>query len=682
MSPSGRSILKPSVLIAVAIVLLSIVLSIIRPVFIEFLEAKTFDLRFLLRGSLNPGDEIVIVGIDDRSLKEVGRWPWSRDRIADLIDAISSGGARTIGVDIIFSEPQATETLKTIRKVIRAYEAMGMDNPAFLKHLRDLEREGDVDARLSQSIERAGNVILPLVLHVPTIYEETPEKRDIPDLVYDYPFMIVREGEYYLPIVASGALLSLEDFVLSAWSVGHVYTQYDRDGAIRWEPLYVELDGMYYPSFGVEIARHWFGYGRDEVVVILGEGVIMGEMYIPTDVSGRVLINYSGRAGTFTTYSAVDVLEGKIPEDAFRDRIVLVGTTALGTTDIHITPFAQIPGIEKQASVVENIIHQNFLRREESTRLVDVMVIVLFGIVMGAGLPGMRALGGGIFAGGLFAGYLAVSQYLFVMHGLWIDVLIPTLTIVLMYSSLTAYRFLTEERRAREIRAMFSSYVTERVVDELLKNPDMARLGGFRREVTVLFSDVRGFTSYSEKRGPEEVVTILNEYLTAMTEIVFKWEGTLDKFVGDEIMAFWGAPLEQKNHAELAVRCALHMVKRLEELRRKWINEGKEPLDMGIGINTGEVLVGNIGAEGKKMDYTIIGDNVNLGARVEGLTRRYNTHILITEFTCERLKELFRDSKGRTRIGHVRLTGLEEVQVKGKERAVRIYELVNLKAEK
>ncbi len=199
----------------------------------------------------------------------------------------------------------------------------------------------------------------------------------------------------------------------------------------------------------------------------------------------------------------------------------------------------------------------------------------------------------------------------------------------------------------------------------------MAKLGGERREITVLFSDVRGFTSFSEKHSPEEVVSMLNEYLGEMTDIVFKWEGTLDKFIGDAILAFWGAPMKQENHAELAVKCALHMVRRLEELQQKWQSEGKPVLDCGIGINTGVVLVGNIGAEGKKMDYTVIGDHVNLGSRVEGLTRKYNVHILMTEFTMNKIKDLISSGK----LWRTEVTGIEKVIVKGKEMPVSIYEV-------
>jgi adenylate cyclase len=232
-----------------------------------------------------------------------------------------------------------------------------------------------------------------------------------------------------------------------------------------------------------------------------------------------------------------------------------------------------------------------------------------------------------------------------------------------------AYKYLTEERKAKELKKMFSHYVSPKIVEELLKNPELAKLGGYRREITVLFSDVRGFTTFSESRKPEEVVEHLNEYLHEMTDIIFKWDGTLDKFVGDEIMAFWGAPLEQPNHAELAIKCALNMSDKLEELQVKWKAEGKYPLDNGIGINTGDVLVGNFGSADKKMDYTIIGDHVNLGARVETLTRKYDSRVLITEFTFEKIRHLAEEGK----LYRVDMKEMDTVKVKGKEIPVKIY---------
>ncbi len=253
-----------------------------------------------------------------------------------------------------------------------------------------------------------------------------------------------------------------------------------------------------------------------------------------------------------------------------------------------------------------------------------------------------------------------------------------------IFVGVTVYKYAVEEKTSRKIRAMFSSYVTETVVSEMIANPSLAKLGGERREVTVLFADIKGFTTFSENHSSEYVVSALNEFLAEMTEIIFKWEGTLDKFIGDEIMAFWGAPMQQKNHAELAVKCAVNMVQSLGRLQAKWKAEGSPPLDCGIGINTGEVVVGNIGAEGKKMDYTVIGDSVNLGARVEALTREYNAHILVTEFTFSKIKDATEnnfmggpDSEAGSR--NVIVRSIDNVVVKGREKPVNIYEIKPLK---
>lgn len=683
--------MKPSkkncYLIAFLCVALSVALAVKTPLFIELLEAKAFDFRLMLRGERDPGKDIVIVAIDDESLKKVGRWPWSRDKFATLIEKISEGGAKTIGVDVLFAEPQITETSKVIDAIKRDYGRLKTRDRVFEQSLARRAEEDNVDARLANSIEKAGNVILGFVMDVPTIYEETTLS-EIPDPIYDYPFMIVREGVFNRPIVANRAIIPIEVLISSAQSMGHAYTYYERDGAIRWEPLYVKLEEFYYPSFGIEVVRHYLGLERDELSLTLGEGLMMGESFVPTDESGRALINYAGRTGTFPAYSASDLLDGKLAAGALKGRIVLVGATAFGTTDTHITPFAQLHGIEKQATVVENLLKNNFLHKEEGTKLLEMCTIIVCGLIMGLGLPRLRAGGGVLLSALLLIVYLFLIQYLLIRYRLWMGLLTPSFNIFLLYSTITTYRFFTEERKAKDIRNMFSSYVTERVVNELVEHPEMAKLGGHRSTVTVLFSDIRGFTTYSEKRSPEEVVPILNEYLAEMTKVVFRWDGTLDKFVGDEIMAFWGEPLPQEDHAELAVRCALNMMDRLAELQEKWKAEGKEPLDIGIGVNSGEVLIGNIGAEGKKMDYTIIGDHVNLGARVEALTRVYNDHILITEFTYDRIKHLLATGdqhKGpgdlkRDLIAHARFKKIEPVKVKGKERSVMIYEITGLKS--
>ena len=239
----------------------------------------------------------------------------------------------------------------------------------------------------------------------------------------------------------------------------------------------------------------------------------------------------------------------------------------------------------------------------------------------------------------------------------------------------------THEKQAKEIRRIFSSYVSPRIVEEMIKDPSKATLGGQRKELTMLFADLFGFTSFTEKHSPEEVVTQLNEYLGAMTEVVFQWDGTLDKFVGDGIVVYWGAPLVQPDHVELAVKCALHMQKQLAELQEKWKAGGRVPFTAGIGIHTGEVVVGNIGAEGKKMDYTMIGDHVNLTSRVQELTREFGCSLVVSEETAARLRDLLgkeESDDNRGHLGHVSLRKLPPVKVKGKVQPVVVYALESL----
>jgi adenylate cyclase len=399
----------------------------------------------------------------------------------------------------------------------------------------------------------------------------------------------------------------------------------------------------------------------------------MGGTFLPSDVFGRLHINYYGKEGTINHVSAADLLSDRISADKFRDKIVLIGTSAIATYDLKVTPFsANMPGVEKNATVVANIINGDFIIK--SQHYFDLAIVILSGIaalLLGRTRKAIRFIMSYVF---LITFILFANQAAFSFLNTRVNLLYPLLTIFSTGIFIVSYRYFIEERRARDIRKMFSSYVTERVVNELIENPEMAKLGGARIEVTVLFSDIRGFTNFSEKYEPEEVVAILNEYLSIMTDIVFRWEGTLDKFIGDAIVAFWGAPMKQENHAELAVRCALDMNSRLKELQKKWESEGRTPLSMGIGINSGEVIVGNIGAEGKKMDYTVIGDHVNIGSRVESLTRQFNADIMMTEMVLQRITVPVESNI----IGHVSINGVGKVLLKGREKQIRVYRIESL----
>jgi len=604
----------------------------------EHLETLLVDYRFKVRNFLSPPPvprNIVIVAIDEKSLSVYGRWPWTRSLQAELIEKVFEGNPRVVAVDIFYAEPESPEADRELAETGGRYKdrlviALGVEVEKGKKF------NGEID-----------------------------------DTIYDLAIPGIENIGYLRSIEAYRVLLPPEPIASSA-TFGHVYPLPDRDGKLRWEVLYVKYGEEYLPSLALQTARIAMGIPPENVRIVGGTGVMAGRVFIPTDKFGRLHINYIGREGSMIFKSAADVLSGGIPAEFFRDKIVFIGTTAMATYDLKNTPFsANMPGVEKNATVVANILSGDFIKKTPA--YIDLMVVVLTGFI--ALLIGQRrrALYLSLVYMVLVAVIIIINQALFTYYGVRVNLLYPLLTVVSEGTFIISCGYFVEEKRAREIRRMFSSYVTEKVVDELIKNPDMARLGGERKEITVLFSDIVDFTRFSEAHAPEEVVAMLNEYLAAMTEIIFKWEGTLDKFVGDEIVAFWGAPMEQEDHAGLAVRCALNMVKRLEELQQKWRSEGKPVLDAGIGINTGEVVVGNIGAEGKKMDYTVIGDHVNVGARVEALTRKYNTRIMITEFTLNRIRDLV--TRGILYRTNISIRGLERVTVRGKEKPVEIYEV-------
>lgn len=677
---------SPYFLLAALIVAVAVLVTVKPPMFIEYLEAKTFDIRTLLRGERPAQTDIIIVAIDDKTLERLELNVWTRGNMAALINKLATLEPAVVGIDYLYQLPELSQGLQSVRTLSSAYQQRPQTDKTFVEKLQEMEHQNDVDAALIKAIEKAGNVVLAFAPHVYEAVGQAGESKvsELPEYMAWHAFMLTKPGPAYKPVVARVALTPFEPLAEVASAVGHVYSLYDPDGAIRWEVLYVKIAEDIYPSFGFEIARLYKGLRQQDVKVVTGDRIFLGgQSELPTDVSGRILINYLGGRGKFTTYSAIDILEGAIPASELKEKIVLVGAAALGTGDIHVTPFTELTGVEKQATVIENILNLNYMVKEEMTVLLDIVAIVCFALIMASVVPYFGAFGSGIFFGFLLLASLGLTQYMFVAHNIWIHVVTPALSLSVLYTTLTTYRFFTEERRAREIKSMFSSYTTEKVVNELLENPELARLGGVKREVTVLFSDVRGFTTFSENHTPEQVVSVLNELLTAMTDVIMHWDGTLDKFVGDEIMAFWGAPGDQQNHAELAMRCSLHMLQRLRELQTQWIAEGKDTLDIGIGLNTGEAIVGNIGCENKKMDYTIIGDTVNLGARVEALTRNYDAYLMITEYTLEKLEHLLPGEDGEPvsgGFGHMQVCRLDEVKVKGKSKPVVVYEMKNLKS--
>jgi len=611
-----------------------LVLNLWAPQFVEErVESLLIDFRFQLRNLIAPPavpQNIIIVEIDEKSLEKYGRWPWSRVRQAKLIDGIVRAKPSVLAIDIFYPERESRKA----------------------------------DAALAKTLAKArGTIILAAGFDTTATTPVEP-----PDFLLDNALVNIKDQSRLsqAPVVnkpkTSIAALSSQALL------GHVYSPADLDGKLRWEYLYIKYADDIYPSLSLVTAAQALGKTIADITVYAGRGVQVGDTYIPVEPAGRMRIDYLGRDRTLRYISAADILSGAFQPSDLKDKVVFLGTSAISTYDFVVTPFsARMPGVEKNATVVENILNKRFLKNAPLS--VVSFVVLVTGLILSFLLPQMRAMHGLILSLALMGVFAAGNQYLFAYRGYYANFFYPFANMTLISVFSAGYKYLTEERKAKELKKMFSHYVSPKIVEELLKNPDLAKLGGYRREITVLFSDVRGFTTFSEKRKPEEVVTHLNEYLQEMTDIIFKWDGTLDKFVGDEIMAFWGAPLEQPNHAELAVKCALNMSDRLEELQAKWRAEGKEPLDNGIGLNTGDVLVGNIGSADKKMDYTIMGDHVNLGARIETLTRKYDSRVLISEFTYAKIEHLVQEGK----FYRVDMKEIDTVKVKGKDIPVKVF---------
>ncbi len=628
-SPVFRRGLIRSLAIGLAVSLAVLFLS--RTHLLRTFELRTLDGRFLLRGERPASSPVTVVFIGDDSIDALGRWPWSWDYHALLIDILTRAGAKAILFDILFTESPGA----------------------------------DADALLALAAKSSGRA------YFCSFFEPDPNSRE--------------ESSGTRLARAKGLHLPLESIRAAAAGVGHCVAWPDIDGSTRRYPLAIRHGNSIHPSLpllaaaaALGIPPERFDLSRPDAIVLPVPGKPVA---IPVDAEGLTQIDFTGGIETFPSYSFAQVLQAdQFPERApldlsvFRDRIVLVGATFTGNTDIRPTPFSSsFPMMLIQATAMDDILSGRFLHRPPTSLFVAVWL--LSGTLLGGLVFIFRPLISA--AVGLAAGtaYLGGTIFLFDRYQLHVDMVGPLLTVALVQIAVVTMRHFIEDRQAREIRGIFSAYVSDVVVDEIIAHPELARLGGERREITILFCDIRGFTAYAEQNSPEEVVEVLNQYFGAMTEVILKWEGTLDKFIGDAIMAFWNAPLRQENHAERAVRCALDMARGMDELRRKWSDAGKTPLNFGIGVDTGEVLVGNVGAE-RKMDYTVIGDHVNLASRVESLNKEFGSRILITEETALRCPGLL----DGTAFGHleVQVTSVGAVTVKGKSRPVTIYRLLGL----
>jgi adenylate cyclase len=636
MERSDKHFLSIGIAIGLFSALLGLCLYVWSPSLLNEVDLRYADFRFKTRGPLQPNPKVVIVAIDEKSINQLGRWPWSRYLIAKFVDRLSGYKPRVVGFDIVFSERESA----------------------------------GADLALGQALKKSKDVVLGYFFRDDATEQPDPESRK--QLKRSSIKLLKLIGKTHSNVLKKfrSADLNLPEVGADAKGFGFFNMLPDEDGIFRRSQLLMSYNGDIYPSLSLESVRLFLG--RDLLLTMGSYGVEalnIGKTKIPTDESGHFLINFYGPAGTFKTYSAVDVLSGKVPREALENKIVLVGATEIGIADLRPTPFSPVyPGVEIHASVAGNILDGKFLIENSLTHALDIALILVLPILLVFLLIKARGtlIGFTILIGFMLV-YLLGNFLVFTRLDLVISTIYPVLTIGFVYVFFEGYRNLIIERRSRYLRKAFSSYVSPDVVDEILRDSDKLKLGGETRKVTLLFSDIRGFTSLSESIAPDMLVSVLNEYLSPMTQIVMEERGTLDKYIGDAVMAIFGAPLDVPDHAIRACQAALSMLKKLGEINDEWRKRNFPTISIGIGINTGEAIVGNMGAN-IRFDYTAIGDSVNLASRLEGLNKLYGTEIIISKSTRDNL------NSSETRF---LMRELDLVQVKGKEEPISVFELVN-----
>jgi adenylate cyclase len=599
---------------------------------------------------------IMIIGIDSASLSALGTWPLNRGVYAQFLDHLRGAKPALVFFDIFFIEKSG--------------------NP-------------EADARFTRGMrEYKGKVLVDYPIKAS---QEEMDKADVADRwpAFFRTTFPLNDSARFLSSRYRAGDLPMPEVANNVSDMACAVIEPDADQKYRRAPMVFKFQNRLAPQIALSLARLYYDVPRDQVEFDLGKSIVLknarvplfdefgektGEerrdVVIPVDYEAKFNINYVGYPYEFKAQSQYLSLSEalQVPAETFNNKILLVGMyDAPGTAhDIWPSPHGDMYGIEHNAFALNTILNADYLYRVPTW--VNILVLLLLALLIGIFVPRMKIAVSAVFIVGLFLVNSVAGLLIFIFANRILLYFAPILLIVFGFAGIILYRLLTEEKEKAFIKKRFQNYVNANVVEELLKNPKALELGGVNKTITVMFSDVRGFTTISEALGePQKLVNLLNEYLGAMTEIIFKYNGTLDKYVGDEIMAFWGAPVDQPDHPMLACRTALDQMWFLNHiLNPKLKGEGKPLIDIGIGLNTGIMTVGNMGSK-NRMDYTLMGDMVNLGARLEGTNKVYGTKIIISEFTYEVVKD------------QVVVRELDNIKVKGKTRPVKIFELLEVK---
>jgi adenylate cyclase len=637
--------------------------------FIRGLETASLDLRFRVRGVKPAEPQTVVVLVDDRSLATLGRPPLSRRLYAKAVERLARAGARVIAFDLLFAEPEEAISTELRQAARTAASALSETQDPVLREALTRLAEADPDSDLAAALKASGEVLLPVAFAF-----QGPAVDAAPVLsAQAYARFDHSEEQPFFPLQPVSAVMPVPVLAEAAAGIGHVSIAFDRDGEPRYDYLALPFSGDFVPSLPVRAAAAYLGVPWGEVGLALGDGIRLGDRWVPTDPAMRLVVNYRGPRGTIPTYSFVDLVEDRIPRDRLEGRIVFIGASFIGLPDTSPAPFdsTPMPGTERIATIVDSILAGDFIRENPppwpSVVIGLVAVLAIVAGVAAAWLPTrLAALGGAV----PILGWAGGAQLAFA-HGLWLPLVGPLVALAAATAAVTLFRYGFVDRQRRQIQSAFRLYLAPDLVNALAANPERLQLGGETRMLSVMFSDIRGFTSISEefKSNPQGLSRLINRgFLSPMTKLIMARRGTIDKYMGDCVMAFWNAPLDDPLHADHACESALAMLADLERVNRELAaeaaaeNRASPPIHVGIGINTGECVVGNMGSD-ERFAYTAMGDAVNLASRLEGQSKTYGLAIVIGEAT-------------RDAAPSWAAIELDLIAVKGKAEAVRVYTLL------
>jgi adenylate cyclase len=631
-------------------------LRVLDPLPLQEVRLRTFDFYQSLRPRQTESRPVVIVDIDEASLKDIGQWPWPRTIVADLVTKLTELGAVAIAFDVIFAEPDR------MSPSIAATSFRNLDEETHDK-LRNLPSNDEV---LAQAIRRSRVV-------VGQVGSATPAPRSQTEAALQTGFAVRGPDPSRFLVTFAGLLRNVAPIEQAAAGRGLLSIQPERDGIVRRVPIVMLAQGSLVPSLSMELLRVVSNSGAilvrtDQAGV---QSVAVPGLQLPTDQNGQLWLHFN-RHDPARYVSAKDVLQGRVPRDRVEGKLVLIGGSAVGLFDIKTTPVAAaMPGVEVHAQVLESALTKSLLTYPNYAIGAELLAAALVGLAIIIVAPMFRASIVIALGAIVIAALIGASWYLFAQYNLLLDFTYPLMASLFVYLTLIFVNYFKEQKQRQQIRAAFGFYLSPALVEQLARSPEKLVLGGEERRMTVLFSDVRGFTTISEsyKHDPQGLTRLMNRFLTPLTNAIIERNGTIDKYIGDAIMAFWNAPLDDPQQEVNACEAALEMLARADKLNQQFKHEADQnggayrPLHVGIGLNTGPCVVGNMGSD-FRFNYSVLGDTVNVASRLEGRTKDYRIPIVIGAGTEQNAREKFATLE------------IDRIQVKGKTEPETVFTLL------